>query len=303
MTLEPLFLTARHVSQEAQRLANELRDFRDRVLPRLVEPDRPARDTFARAATVMANNADSFAWSVAGRPDPIRFDGPPDETSTWSQVEEAVRAAHEAQHPSARTHLLRHRGVTDEELAACRWDGQRVVWSLGAMVWPWPAGALDEGSRLLGKWLGIEVHVADDLRRRLRGLPARRLLRAFRRMPFDTFFQLAEALVRIDPAVPDAVLLVPSGRYGPAPSARASWDSPGLTGPASYLLGTAMEIRANNHFGLVWRTALRPANLGNWRVFMPGQVLDILYRKWRVLHRMADQGVEPPFIVPAKNEE
>jgi hypothetical protein len=212
--LEPLFLTARQVSQEAQRLANELRDFRDRVLPRLVEPDRPARDTFAWAATVMANNADSLAWSVADRPDPIRFDGPPHEESTWDQVEKAVRATHEAQHPSARTHLLRHRSVTDEELAACRWDGQRVGWSLWAMVWPWPAEVLDKGSRLLGKWLGIEVHVADDLRR-LRDLPARRLLRVFRRMPFDTFFQLAESLVRIDPAVPDAVLLVPSGRYGP----------------------------------------------------------------------------------------
>jgi hypothetical protein len=32
-----LFLTALQVSQEAQRSANELRDFRDRVLPRLTE--------------------------------------------------------------------------------------------------------------------------------------------------------------------------------------------------------------------------------------------------------------------------
>jgi hypothetical protein len=284
---ESLFLTALQVSQEAQRLANELRDFRDRVLPRLTEANQPLSDAFAWAATVMANNADSLAWSVAARPDPVHLGEWSDETATWDQVEKAIQAAHAAQHSTAQMHLLRWRAVTDEELSTCRWGGQRVVWSLWAMVLPWPVEVLDERSRLVARWLNVEASSADELRRVLPDLSTRRLLRAFRRMPFDIFFKLAEALVRINPAVPDAVLLVPTGKYGPAASAKASWDVPGLNGPASHLLGTAMEIRANNHFGLVWRTALRPETLGNWRVFMPGQVLDILYRKWQVLHIMA----------------
>jgi hypothetical protein len=294
---ESLFLTAQQVSQEARQLARELLNFRDRVLPRLVDANRPLADKFACAATVMADNADSLAWSVAGRQNPVHLDEWFDETVTWDQVEKAIQAAHAAQHPTAQMHLLRQRAVTDEELSACRWSGQRVVWSLCAMVRPWPVEVLDERSRLIAQWLKVEASSADELRRVLLDLPRRRLLRAFRRMPFDTFCQLAEALVRINPEVPDAVLLVPTGKYGPAASARASWDVPCLNGLTSYLLGTAMEIRANNHFGLVWRTALRPETLGNWRVFMPGQVLDILYRKWQVLHIMANQGADPHIIV------
>ena len=70
-------------------------------------------------------------------------------------------------------------------------------------------------------------------------------------------------------------------------------DSAGVTGPVSHLLGTAMEVRANNHFGLIWRTALRREARGRWQVFMPGQVLDILYRKWQVCsdHFAAADGV------------
>lgn len=298
---ESLFLTALQVSREAQRLANELCDFRDRVLPRLTEANQPLFDAFAWAATVMANNADSLAWSVAARPDPVHLGERSDETATWDQVEKAIQAAHAAQHPTAQMHLLRWRAVTDEELSACRWDGQRVVWSLWAMVWPWPVEVLDERSRQIAQWLKVEASGADELRRVLLDLPTRRLLRAFRRMPFDTFFGLAETLVRVNPAVPDKILLVPTGKYGPAASVRARWYVPGLNGPTSHLLGTAMEIRANNHFGLVWRTALRPETLGNWRVFMPGQVLDILYRKWQVLHIMANQGADPPFIIEEHN--
>jgi hypothetical protein len=297
--LEPLFLTAGQVSLEAQRLANELRDFCDRVLPQLVEPDRPVKNAFAWAATTMANNADALAWSVAARPEPIHFAGVPREVPSWDQVEKAVRAARASQHPTAQMHLLRDRSVTDEELTACRWDGRRVVWSLWAMVMPWPVEVLDERSRAIAGWLNSEASNAGQLRQLLCDLPARRLRRAFRRMPFDLFFTLAETLVRVEPAVPDAVLLVRTGRYGPAASAWPRRDVRGLDGSASHLLGAAMEIRANNHFGLVWRTALRPETLGNRRVFMPGQVLDILYRKWQVLHRLADQGAEPTFIVPA----
>ena len=50
----------------------------------------------------------------------------------------------------------------------------------------------------------------------------------------------------------------------------------------------SLQVRQFDLNGLVWRTALRPEAGGNWRVFMPGQVLDILYRKWQVLKNEAE---------------
>jgi hypothetical protein len=85
------------------------------------------------------------------------------------------------------------------------------------------------------------------LRQVLADLPTRRLVRAFRRLGRDEFYALAEALVRIDPTVPDAVLLIPTARSGPAAAGGMAQDAAGVTGPVSWLLGAALEVRANNH--------------------------------------------------------
>ena len=119
-------------------------------------------------------------------------------------------------------------------------------------------------------------------------------------MGWDEYYALAEAVVRIDPTVPDAVLLILSGRFGPAASHGPvpPWGrdpaAPGISGPVSYLLGAAMEVRANNHFGRVWRTALRPECRGGCRRFQAAQVFAVLYQKWLILHELAEWRLHHP---------
>src|SRR5262249_62165257 len=48
------------------------------------------------------------------------------------------------------------------------------------------------------------------------------------------------------------------GSGGPDP------DTAGTGRSLSWLPGAAREVRANNHFGLVWRTAVRPQCRGSW---------------------------------------
>jgi hypothetical protein len=209
----------------------------------------------------------------------------------------AVAVACDALEPAPRANLLG--GRLDRRVvlpAGWAWDGTRVVWSLTATLPPWPAEVLGRRAGEVAAVLGVDAGTTDELRRLLVDLPGPRLVRAFRRLGWDEFYALAEALLRIEPAVPDAVLLVPTGRSGPAASAGTDSDTPGVTGPASWLLGAAMELRANNHFGLVWRTATRPECGGSWRCFQAAQVLDILYQKWLVLHELADWGYHHPHL-------
>lgn len=209
----------------------------------------------------------------------------------------AVAYARNALEPAPRSNLLGgrldRRGVRPPGWA---WDGTRVVWSQTAMLTPWPAEVLDRRAGEVAAVLGVDAGTADELRRVLAALPGPRLVRAFRRFDRDAFYALAEALVRIEPAVPDAFLLVSTGRSGPAAYASIGLATPGVTGPVSWLLGAAMEVLANNHFGRVWRAAARPECRGNWRCFQAAQVFDILYQKWLVLHELADWGYHHPHL-------
>jgi len=295
MIVQSPFPSSSDLSGAFQRLGNELTDFRDRVLPRLLDADGPEIEAFAWAATVMRDHSNDLSWTLAGRQSP--FDEPPESGPTWHQVHAAVASARAVQDWAARRHLLCRRVVSDEELLGCRWDGRRVVWSLSAMVMPWPPSVLDDRGREIAEWLGLDAKNANDLRLALQDVESRRVVRVFRRMLFHTFYRLAQTIIRIAPDIRDAVLLVPTGRYGAAASGKGSRDSAGVTGTVSYLLGTAMEVRANNHFGMVWRTAVQREARGNWRTFMPGQVLDVLYRKWQVLVEFADRGVMPHCVV------
>jgi hypothetical protein len=94
---------------------------------------------------------------------------------------------------------------------------------------------------------------------------ARGLGRAFGRLAAELCDHRRRALPRLtSPGVPDAVLLVPAGRFRTDGSGGPDPDTAGTGRSLSWLLGEAMEVRANNHFGLVWRTAVRPQCRGSW---------------------------------------
>jgi|GEM_PF-1832805 hypothetical protein len=279
MTLHRSGITPVQRSHGLQRLGNELHDFVARVLPRLTDPEGPERLPFFWAAQAMANNAFGLSQALAGHATPCEEAALP----TNENIHEAVRDACRSQQGTAKNNLLMRRTLSADERVACRWDGRQVVWSLAAMSHPVSAEILNEHARELARRLGVQAHDAPELRIALREIPDRRLVDVFRHMQFDVWYWFAHAIARIYPEVPDKVFLLPTGRHGRATTVRSLPDSPGVTGPVSYLLGMAMEIRANNHFGRVWKTAARPEIHGSWRPLMPGQVLEILYRKWQVL--------------------
>jgi hypothetical protein len=297
---DPPLPSARGLARAFGLLADEIQDYRRRVHPRLTDPGRPLFTALDGAAEVMGGNALGLARSLAGVP-PV-FEAEVEPGWTPAAVGAAVAAARDDLEPAARRNLLGGRLDRRAVLpGGWAWDGKQMVWSLSAMLLPWPAEVLDQRAGRIAAVLGADAATAAGLRRVLADLPPRRLVRAFRRLGRDEFHTLAEALVRIEPTVPDAVLLVPTGRYGPAasggrpipPSVRPDPTAPGVTGPLSHLLGAAMEVRANNHFRLVWRTAVRPECRGSWRCFQAAQVFDVLYQKWLTLHELADRGQHP----------
>jgi hypothetical protein len=293
---DPPVPSARELGRAFGRLADELQDYRRRVLPRLADPERREYPALDRAADDTADNAGRLARELAGLR-PALADEEEGVGWTYDGVRAAVAAARDALGPAARDNLLGGRLDRRAVLpAGWAWDGQQMVWSLSAMLLPWPAEVLDQRAGRIAAVLKADAATAAGLRRVLADVLPRRLVRAFRRLGRDECYTLAEALVRLEPTVPDAVLLVPTGQSGPAGSAGPDPTAPGVTGPVSWLLGAAMEVRANNHFGLVRRTAVRPECRGSWRCFQAAQVFDILYQKWLILHELADWGFHFPYL-------
>ena len=228
---------SRNVLRGFVRLADELREYRQFVLPHLVDAGSLSYHSLDAATEALFANACGVGTAS-------------DRGATHCETCAAIASARATLETAARAHLLSGRTTSGGWFH----EAGPLQWHLGAMLVPWPSDTHDHWSKWLDGAFGTRT--------------ATRLVRAIQRLPADEALNAAEALVRLDPSVPDAVLLAAT----PNPDAR------------SWLLGAAMELRANNHFGRVRHTAVRSECRGNWRCFQAPQVLDILFQKWLILH-------------------
>ena len=289
---------ARDIASCFGQLAHELRGYISRVLPRLADDGSPERWPLDWAASAMQDDAEHLALTLNGR-EPISLQDEPPEPRTYQDIQALIASAREVLYVSARNNLLhgnlqRTDGIPD----GWHWDGKRMVWSLTAMVMlmPDPTRLLEERALFVASKLGIEATNAADVRRALAEMPAKRISRVLRRMDRGAFCKFMECLLSIAPNVPDSLILIPVGSFGPAassnkpifPGGRPDNNAPGVTLFMSYLLGIAMELRANNHFSMIWQTAVRRQTRGSWHPHMAPAVLDILYQKWLILHELKE---------------
>lgn len=234
---------SRNARRGFERLADELREYRQRVLPNLVDVYTQSYHRLDAAIEALFANACDVATAS-------------DHGATYCEARAAIASARATLEPTARAHLLSGRTTPGGWFH----EAGQSQWQLGAMLVPWPSDTHDHWSKWLEGAFGTRT--------------APRLVLAIQRLPADEALKAAEALMRLDPTVPDAVLLAATQN----PDAR------------SWLLAAAMELRANNHFGQVRRTSVRPECRGNWRCFQAPQVLDILFQKWLILHERFEMG-------------
>ncbi|MEI7688401.1 MAG: hypothetical protein WCL32_25620, partial [Planctomycetota bacterium] len=104
MIVEAPLVARSHLLHALQCLSNELADFRDRVLPRLLKVDGPEFVAFESVASVMAEHCHHLC-RFAGRVNDLSdIDDQLYSAPTCEVVHQAIASAHASQHRSAQMH-------------------------------------------------------------------------------------------------------------------------------------------------------------------------------------------------------
>jgi hypothetical protein len=176
----------------------------------------------------------------------------------------------------------------------CRIVQGRCQWDLRSMGPRFPQSMLDEYAEEIAEFIE-EPEGASCATVCIRNAKFHQLVKAFTKMPLQTYWNLILPLFYIKPACPSMLLTVRRGNasmyYGGI--TRDVEHSYPYSTQMSMLSAFVMEHFANDCFWRIQGVAWLRETWGNWHGFMAGQILDVLYQKVIVLRRLCSSRVAP----------